>query len=174
MKIVWRRPDAARFRGRGRCRWLGLVTALQVVQPEIVFTHRGLAALPWRCHAGVVGATRVAHDAPAGDARLTAGVSAACLAAFAVFVVVPSSVPVFALPPGVDAVWAMGGLLTIVLGPVVAGLCGYVSFTALWLHGGALPARSRRLHLVTLLLVAAVWLGLVSSWGSDVVSWWLD
>ena len=105
---------------------------------------------------------------------MTAGVSAACLAAFAVFVVVPSSVAVFALPPGVDAVWATGGLLTIVLGPVVAGLCGYVSFTALWLNGGALPARSRRLHLVTLLLVAAVWLGLVSSWGSDVVSWWLD
>ena len=122
----------------------------------------------------MVGATRAAHDAPARDAQLTAGVSAACLAAFAVFVVAPSSVAVFALPPGVDSVWAMGGLLTIVVGPVVAGLCGYVSLAALWLHGDALPARSRRLHLVTLLLVAAVWLGLVSSWGSEVVSWWLD
>ena len=105
---------------------------------------------------------------------MTAGLAAACLAAFAVFVVVPSAVDGFAPPPGVDAVWAMGGLLTIVLGPVVAGLCGYVSFAALWMDGGVLSALSRRLHLVTLLLVAAVWLGLVSTWGSDVVSWWLD
>jgi hypothetical protein len=96
------------------------------------------------------------------------------LVAFAVFVVGPSSGTGLALPPGLDGVWAMGGLLTIVLGPVVAGLCGYVSFAALWLHGGVLPAGSRRLHLITLLLVAAVWLGLVSSWGSEVVSWWLD
>ena len=96
------------------------------------------------------------------------------MAAFAVFVVVPSSVAGFAPPPGVDAVWATGGLLTIVLGPVVAGLCGYVSLAALWMDGDVLPALSRRLHLVTLLLVAAVWLGLVSTWGSGVVSWWLD
>jgi hypothetical protein len=96
------------------------------------------------------------------------------LAAFAVFVVVPSSFAAFTLPPGLDGVWAMGGLLTIALGPVVAGLCGYVSFAALWLSGGVLPARSRRLHLTTLLLVAAIWLGLVSSWGSDILSWWLD
>ena len=98
----------------------------------------GLAVVPWRCHPGEVGATRVEEDAPAGDARLTAGVSAACCR-FVAFVVVPSSVAAFALPPGVDAVWAMCGLLTIVLCPVVAGLCGYVSFTALWIHGGVLP-----------------------------------
>lgn len=96
------------------------------------------------------------------------------MAAFAVFVVVPSSTAGFGPLPGVDAVWGMGGLLTIVLGPVVAGLCGYVSLAALWMHGGVLSALSRRLHLLTLLLVAAVWLGLVSAWGSDVVSWWLD
>lgn len=105
---------------------------------------------------------------------MTAGVAAACLAAFAVFVVLPSPVAGFAPPPGVDAVWGTGGLLTIVLGPVVAGLCGYVSLAALWMHGGVLSALSRRLHLVTVLLVAAVWLGLVSTWGSGVVSWWLD
>ena len=97
-----------------------------------------------------------------------------CVAAFAVFVVIPPSVAGFAPPPGVDAVWTMGGLLTIVLGPVVAGLSGCVSLAALWMHGGVLSALSRRLHLATLLMVAAVWLGLVSTWGSDVVSWWLD
>jgi len=114
------------------------------------------------------------HDAPARDARLTATIATACLAALAVFVVVPASVAVSALPPGFDAVWATGGLLTIVLGPVVAGLCGYVSFAALWTHGGVLPSRSRHLHLSTLLLVAAVWLALLSTWGSGVVAWWLD
>lgn len=38
----------------------------------------------------------------------------------------------------------------------------------------ALSTRTRRLHLVTLLLVAVVWLGYVSPWGSDVMAWWLD
>lgn len=96
------------------------------------------------------------------------------MAALAVFVVVPTAVAGFALPTGVDAVWATGGLLTIVLGPVAAGLCGVVSLAALWTDRGVLTVRSRRLHLVTLLLVAAVWLGLVSTWGSGVVAWWLD
>jgi len=113
-------------------------------------------------------------DARARDARLTATAAALCLASFAVFVVVPVSVDVFALPAGVDAVWAAGGLLTIVLGPVVAGLCGYVSFAALWVHGDVLPPGARRLHLVTLVVVAAVWLALLSAWGSGVISWWLD
>ena len=113
-------------------------------------------------------------DARAGDARITVEVAAACVAAFAVFVVVPSLVAGFAPPAGFDSVWATGGLLTIVLGPVVSGLCGYVSLAALWMRGDVLSTPSRRLHLVTLLLVAALWLGLVSSWGSGVVSWWSD
>ena len=118
--------------------------------------------------------TRVARDDRTLDARLTVEVAAACVAAFAVFVVVPASVAGFVLPSGLDAVWAMGGLLTIVLGPVVAGLCGCVSVGALWLHGDVLSSATRRMHLVTLLLVAALWLGFVSTWGSGVVSWWLD
>jgi hypothetical protein len=135
---------------------------------------RGLAEFLRRCHPCEVGATRVEQDARATDARLTAGVAAACVAAFMGFVVVPSSVAGFALPPGVDTVWAMCGLLTIILCPVVAGLCGYVSLAALWIHAGVLSELSRRLYLVALLLGATVWLGLVSTWGSDVVSWWLD
>jgi hypothetical protein len=118
--------------------------------------------------------TRVARDTRALDARLTVQVAAACVAAFAVFVVLPASVAEFALPPGLDAVWLVGGLLTIVLGPVVSGLCGFASMGALWMHGAVLSTTARRLHLVTLLLVAAVWLWFVSTWGSGVTSWWLD
>jgi hypothetical protein len=137
-------------------------------------TTKGLAARARRCHAGRMTSTSVVHDSRVLDARMTAGVAAACVAAFAVFVVLPASVTAFALPPGLDAVWALGGLLTIVLGPVVAGLCGFVSLGALWLHGDVVSTAARRLHLVTLLLVAAVWIGFVSTWGSGVVSWWLD
>jgi hypothetical protein len=97
-----------------------------------------------------------------------------CVAAFAVFVVVPPSVDDFAPPAGLDGVWALGGLLTIVLGPVAAGLCAFFSLSALWTHRDAMPASSRRLHLVTLVLVAAVWVGFLSGWGSSVVAWWLD
>ena len=118
--------------------------------------------------------TQVAQDTRALDARLTVQVAAACVAAFAVFVVVPASVAGFAPPAGLDGVWMVGGLLTIVLGPVVAGLCAFASLGTLWLHGQVLSADARRLHLVTLLLVAAVWLGFVSTWGSGVMSWWLD
>jgi len=119
-------------------------------------------------------ATPVTRDATALDARLTLVVSAACVAAFGIFVVLPASVAGFAPPAGLDAVWVIGGLLTIVLGPVVAGLCGYVSLAALWTHGDVVSAATRRVHLVTLLLVAAVWLGFVSAWGSGIVSWWLE
>ena len=119
-------------------------------------------------------AARVEAAATARDARLTVGVAAACVAALVVFVVVPSSVTGFALPPGVDAVWVVGGLLTIFLGPAAAGICGCVSIAALWTRGDVMSARTRRLHLVTLLLVAVVWLGYVSSWGSNVMAWWLD
>jgi H+/Cl- antiporter ClcA len=121
-----------------------------------------------------MGSARVVGDSRSGDARLTLAVTAASVAAFGVFVVVPPSVAEFDPPPGIDAVWSVGGLLTIFLGPVVAGLCGYVSAAALWRHRGALSAPVRRLHLVTLLLVAVAWLGLFSPWGSTMVSWWLE
>ena len=45
-------------------------------------------------------------------------------------------------------------LVSLVIGPVAAGLAGWASVVALWTRGGVLPARTRRLHLATLLLVA--------------------
>ena len=121
-----------------------------------------------------MGSARVVGNAYSSDARLTLAVTAGCVAAFAVFVVVPPSVAEFDPPPGVDAVWLVGGLLTIFLSPVVAGLCGWVSVAALWTHGDALPTPARRLHLITLLLVSGVWLGYLSPWGSAIVSRWLE
>ena len=121
-----------------------------------------------------MGAAQGRGAATARDARLTVEVAAACVAALVVFVVVPSSVTGFALPPGVDAVWMVGGLLTIFLGPVVAGICGCVSIASLWTRSDVMSTRTLRLHLVTLILVAVVWLGYVSTWGSHVMAWWLD
>ena len=134
----------------------------------------GMASGSRRCHAGVVTTSRAVRDRAGGDARLTVGVAAGCVVAFVVFVVLPYRFAGFAPPAGVDAVWAVGGLLTIVLGPVVAGLAGYVSLAALWVDGDVLSTTARRLHLVTLLLVAAVWVGLVSNGGSAMMAWWLD
>jgi hypothetical protein len=65
-------------------------------------------------------------------------------------------------------------MFAILVGPVVAGLCAYASFAALWSHGHTLPASSRRLHLLTLLVTAIFLLALVSPGGIDAVSWWLD
>lgn len=108
------------------------------------------------------------------DARLACCVAAAALVAFTSLVALPVHVTDLRLPSGVDAVWLLAGQLTLLLGPVVAGLAAYASVVALWSRGDALPASARRLHLVTLLVAAALFAGLVSTWGTDVVSWWTD
>jgi hypothetical protein len=108
------------------------------------------------------------------DARLAFSIATASALAMGVFVVVPSVVTDLRLPAGIDALWALAGLLTMVLGPVAAGLSGYASLVALWTRGDVLPASARHLHLLTLVVAAALFCGLVSVWGSGVVSWWLD
>jgi hypothetical protein len=108
------------------------------------------------------------------DARLGLSLAATCAAAFAFLVVVPYLLGDVPLPSVVGVVWVLGAGFAVFLGPVVAGLCGYASFMALWSHGDALPERSRRLHLLTLLLAAALLVGLVSPGGLDAVAWWLD
>lgn len=108
------------------------------------------------------------------DARLGFGVAVSCVVAYAGFVVLPYYANDPWAPLGAEGVWALGGMVTLVLGPVAAGLSGYASLAALWSTGDTLPTTSRRLHLGTLLVVATVFLGLFSAWGADVVSWWLD
>ena len=118
--------------------------------------------------------TSVQDSRATADARLGLGVAAACVLAFGAFVVLPVYVADLRLPAGLDSVWALCGMLAMVLAPVAAGLAAYASLRALWVGGDALTAAARRLHLVTLLLVAALFLVLVSAWGSGVVSWWQD
>lgn len=108
------------------------------------------------------------------DARLACCVAAAALVAFTSLVALPVHVTDLRLPPGVDALWVVGGQLTLVLGPVAAGLAAYASLAALWSRRYALPASARRLHLLTLLATGVLFVGLVSTWGTDVVSWWTD
>ena len=120
-------------------------------------------------------ATGIVRDTRAtSDARLGLGVAAACVIWFGVFAVLPVLAPDLPLPTGLDAVWALGGMLALVLAPVAAGLAAYASVRALWLGGDALTPGPRRLHLLTLALVAALFLVLVSAWGSGIVSWWQD
>ena len=116
----------------------------------------------------------VGHHEADADARLVFGIAMASALAIGAFVVVPYAVTDLWLPAGLDAVVALGGVLTLVLGPVAAGLSAYASFLALWVKGDDLPTSARRLHLLTLLVAAALFLGLVSAWGSGVMSWWLD
>jgi hypothetical protein len=108
------------------------------------------------------------------DARLGFALAATCVVAFAMFVVLPYRLGGATLPSVAGVVWFLGGAFAVFLGPVVAGLCGYASFMALWTRGASVSERSRRLHLLTLLLVAALLVGLVSPAGSDAVAWWLD
>ena len=110
----------------------------------------------------------------AGDARLGFALATGSAVAFATLVLLPFHATDLALPAAADLVWALGAPFAVLLGPVVAGLSAYASFAALWSHGGTLPASSRRLHLLTLLVTAAFLLTLVSPWGTDAVSWWLD
>ena len=114
--------------------------------------------------------TRTATEA---DGRLAFGVATGTAAAFVVFAWWPVHVENEELLLGLAPLWAMAGYFTILLGPLAAGMAGYLSFVALWLNGAELPARARRLHLVTLLVVAGLFVALVSPWGAELFSAWL-
>lgn len=108
------------------------------------------------------------------DARLAVGTAAGTVIAFGVFVLWPMYVTDPSHLLGLDPLWAVAGPITVLLGPFAAGMAGYLSFAALWVKGAELSAHARRMHLVTLLIVAGLFAVLVSPWGSDVISWWFE
>lgn len=118
---------------------------------------------------------RPQHDdvdhAARSDVRLAVGVVAVALMGFAVLVVLPSAVTDFTAPAGTDALWSLGGSLTLVLAPVAAGLAGLASVVALWRRDD-LGDTTRRLHLVVLLAVAAFAVFLASPAGRSAIAWW--
>jgi hypothetical protein len=65
-------------------------------------------------------------------------------------------------------------LVSVVIGPVVAGLAGWASLTALVTRGAVLPARTRWLHLATLLLVAVLFTTLLVASNAGVFAWLSD
>lgn len=117
---------------------------------------------------------RAASNAAAADARLVVGVAAACAIGFAACVLLPYAVGEEWLPPGLDLFWMLGGAAVVLLGPVAAGLAGWASLTTLWARGDVLTTRVRRMHLVTLLLVAAYAAGLAAAWSAGVFAWFSD
>ena len=76
----------------------------------------------------------------ASDAKLACGVAVVCVVAQAVLLVAPVGVDL-GLPVGLDALWLLGGVLTVLLMPVVAGLAAFTSVRAFLVHGRRLPAR---------------------------------
>jgi hypothetical protein len=121
-----------------------------------------------------VAAHQVVTDSKADhEARLAIGLTGACAVAFAAFVLPAYLVTDLARPSGLDVVWMLGTVFSVLLGPLVAGLAGYTSFVALWLHADTLPTKARRLHLVTLVVSMTV-LGLLLTMGADVLSGWAD
>ena len=87
--------------------------------------------------------------------------------------VLPAYASEVTVPSSLGALWMLGTIMSVVLGPLAAGLAGYASFVALWLHGGALPTSARRLHLVTI-VVAVVFLALFMTVGADILAGWSD
>jgi len=118
--------------------------------------------------------TVVREEQAASDARLAFGVAAACATGLPTFVFLPFIAGEEWLPPGVDVLWMLAGVLVVVLGPLAAGLAGWTSLVTWWARGDVLATRVRRLHLLTLLLVATYAVGLAASWSAGVFVWFSE
>ena len=116
----------------------------------------------------------VVRKEQASDARLALGLAAACALSFPLFVLWPYAAGNSWQPPGVDQLWVLGMLISVLIGPVVAGLAGWASLTALLTHGAVLPTRTRRLHLATLVLVAALFTSLLVARNAGAMAWMGD
>ncbi|MBA2952585.1 hypothetical protein GON03_21425 [Nocardioides sp. MAH-18] len=108
------------------------------------------------------------------DAQLTVGVVVATDVALVLFVLLPERNPDLPLPAGLDALWMLGAVATVFLGPVAAGLAAYAGASALVLHGRTLGASERRSSLLTLALAAVFLIGLALAWGADGLVWFGD
>jgi hypothetical protein len=117
---------------------------------------------------------RVVREQQASDARLALGLAAVGALSFPLFVLWPHAAGDSWQPLGVDQLWALGMLASVVIGPVVAGLAGWASLVALWTSGAALPAGTRRLHLATLVLVAALFTTLLVAKDAGALAWLSD
>lgn len=108
------------------------------------------------------------------DARLTLGVAAATNLALVLFVLLPERDPDHSLVGGLGALWMLGAVATVFLGPVAAGLAAYAGALALGLHGAALTTAERRSYVLSLALAAVFLAGLALAWGSDGLVWFGD
>lgn len=118
-------------------------------------------------------AADVVHPSGRADARLALSTVAVAVVGFVVLVLLPSAIADFVPPAGMDVLWRVGGPLALVLAPTAAGLAGCASWVALWGRGD-LDDRTRRLHLVVLLSVAAFIAFLASHTGQSALGWWQD
>jgi hypothetical protein len=105
------------------------------------------------------------------DAQLACVVALACVVTQGVFLVAPVGTDL-GLPVGVDALWLLVGVLTVLVMPVVAGLAAFTGVRAFLVHGRHLPARTRHLHLATLAMVTVLFVWRASGWaGAALVPW---
>ena len=107
------------------------------------------------------------------DARLLLGSAVALPVAFAVLVLLPFHRGEIPQALGLEALWAVAGLLFLVLGPVAWGLIGYVSGITL-VFGQGVSAADRLLHVATLVVLAAFVALLASETGTAAMEWWFD
>ena len=116
----------------------------------------------------------VVRKEQASDARLALGLATLCAVAFPLFVLWPYAAGDSWQPPGVDQLWALGMLISVLIGPIVAGLAGWASLIALCARPDVLTTRVRRMHLITLVLVAAYAAAWSAAWSAGGFAWLSD
>ncbi|SDP10327.1 hypothetical protein SAMN04489867_1424 [Pedococcus dokdonensis] len=88
------------------------------------------------------------------DARAALAVAAACVAVEAFLVLVPVGTEL-SLPVGVDLLWLLIGVVTVLALPLAAALAAFTSVRAVLVHGSDLPHGTARLHAATVVLAVA-------------------
>ena len=106
------------------------------------------------------------------DARLALATAVGCALSYVVFVALPLSVDGVAVPEVVHGLWAVGVAVAMYLSPVAAGLAAYASLAAVVTRGRTMAPSTRRLHLVTVGVVAAHLALCVATLGAAQL--WLD